>query len=258
MIEEWIMRLRCSCAPATQKLGYLDEAIAIPFRHRRNQYAWHPHLGNSKKLILQAAKACAQKNSAVIQGSGSLLDVPLAELADEFRSVTLVDIVHLPPVHRAARKFTNVEMIETDLSETSNQLMQTGGNELPSISRQSLEFGTNPDLIVSLNLLSQLPLMPLKHLRNAGNHTEDKLEDWAKKLQETHWSWINETASNNCIITDVLHTQIDESSDAKDVHKVLHLNDLPTPTATWEWLIAPKGEISRTTRLTAQVQGWIL
>ena len=72
-----------------RKLGFFLDSEGILNRYYREKGAWDSHLENTKKAILQSAESKG-KNIAVVLGSGWLLDVPLAELAEMFGKVYLV------------------------------------------------------------------------------------------------------------------------------------------------------------------------
>jgi len=114
MLTEWLTWLAADCPPPVRKLGYLRESIAIRSRYRRCRTAWQPHLEHSRKALLASLHACSSFRTALVFGSGLLLDIPLDELARRFEKVYLVDVVHLPEVRRAVRRHANVCCISHD------------------------------------------------------------------------------------------------------------------------------------------------
>src|SRR5262245_16392516 len=98
------------CPQHVRVMGYLDEIIAIGARNRQVGEDWAPHLAQSKGIGRRAIAQCESRRTAVIFGSGRLLDVPLKELATAFERVVLVDIVHLGEARRTCAPFTNVEL----------------------------------------------------------------------------------------------------------------------------------------------------
>ena len=92
---------------------------------------------------------------------------PSTYLADTFDKVVLVDILHLPVVQKRVWAFANVELFTNDhtgvAKTTWDHVQQGRTGALPSAPPSHLA-DTGPcgdsDLVVSANLLTQLPLMP--------------------------------------------------------------------------------------------------
>ena len=77
MILELLEYLTTDCPRYARRLGYLKEAIAIRARQARLKSAWAPHLENSKDVIREAMDRCGRRRTALVLGSGLLLDIPL-------------------------------------------------------------------------------------------------------------------------------------------------------------------------------------
>jgi hypothetical protein len=159
MLLDLITHLTTSCSPFVRRLGYLDEAISMRRRSRRNRTAWRPHIDNTRRFILAVAEKVQNTSKVVVLGSGLLLDVPLAELSKMFREVVLMDIVCLPEVRRQIREYGKVSFIEHDVTNIAEHLYanrQQGIPELPKVVPASSEFNKDAGLVISLNILSQL------------------------------------------------------------------------------------------------------
>lgn len=162
MLLEWLSYITTPCSKLARKLGYLHEAIAIRERHSRQKKSWQPHLDRSREFILKSAAQCRESGTVVILGSGSLLDVPLEQLASSFEQVYLVDIIHLPKVRKQIRHHPNVQLIEADLTCLGELLLDKSTDSPPPFPKAPvLPIQGKVDLVVSLNLLSQLPLNPV-------------------------------------------------------------------------------------------------
>lgn len=262
MIREWLTYLRTRCAPAARSLGYLHEVIAIRGRHERNRDAWAPHLRQCREFILAAARQCEAREHCAVLGSGLLLDVPVDELAAQFRTVELVDIVHLPETRRAVRHLDNVRLVEADLTGLAEKLTDRSdlahGHTLPAPHPPAKLFAQTPDLIVSLNLLSQLPLNPVLAARERGHASRTELHDWAREIQRSHWEWLAANGRRRVVISDRHHTTVNRDGKATGETRLNHLPDLPDPDANWPWQLAPFGEIDGATRIQATVDAWTL
>ncbi|HCI14750.1 MAG: hypothetical protein A2063_06940 [Gallionellales bacterium GWA2_60_142] len=246
MLTEWLTWLAADCPPPTRKLGYLRESIAIRTRYRRCKTMWQPHLTNSRAALLDSLQACSSFRTALVFGSGLLLDIPLDELARRFKKVYLVDIVHLPEVKRAVRHHANVRCIDLDV---------TGFIEhMEALSPERLElpppkyFLDEPDIdwVASVNLLSQLPLLPVDWLRQRFPElSEAMLEEWGTQVMRQHLDYLAAFAAPTCLLADmeqVIHTGNGEIIERIDFASRLRLDDAAPE--QWRWNIAPPGEIA--------------
>ena len=196
----------------------------------------------------------------MILGSGLVLDVPLAELAQKFDRVHLVGPVHLPEVHRTIRAHANVSLLEADvtglvgLMSKPNRALSENPMPQPAPPRD-LPTG---DLVVSLNLLSQLPL----HLINAAcagrSLPQTALAGWIKDIQQSHWDWLRTLSPCRCIITDQRHTVRNREGRTVRLDAMIDPNMLPESQERWTWQLAPPGEINRSERTEAEVSAWII
>ncbi|MSP50190.1 MAG: hypothetical protein EXQ95_12795 [Alphaproteobacteria bacterium] len=118
MIAEALAWLATPCPLHVRRLGLLSESIAISARHRRCRDAWAPHLAATRSAVLEAIERTPRRRTALVLGSGALLDLPLADLAAAFRRVVLVDLVHPWPARLRARAFANVTRVTDDVTGT--------------------------------------------------------------------------------------------------------------------------------------------
>src|SRR5262245_24384542 len=167
MIPEWLERLFTPCPIHLREMGLVRELFGIRRRFRRYSEAWAPHCERSKALIRAAAVQCHERRRCVVIGSSWLHDVPLAELAGAFAEVVLIDLVHPPSARWQARRFANVRPLSHDITGTLEQVWAAGQTRAPlPRARPELPAAARPaDLVVSLNLLSQLPCLPESYLR---------------------------------------------------------------------------------------------
>ncbi|MDA8138243.1 MAG: hypothetical protein M0036_06250 [Desulfobacteraceae bacterium] len=247
MLPELFTYLTTPCPRFVREMGYLHEAIAIRGRFHRCGAAWKEHLERSRAAVLAAARTCREREAVVILGSGLLLDVPLAELAGAFKEVILVDIVHLPAVRRVARRLGNVRLENFDVSTIALklfELMKTGRPTLPELMSADFSFGTAPSLVVSLNILSQLPVIPGRFVRQRLPAVgEEDLIEWSKRIVAVHYASLQALAGDVCLIADYAYIQLGRDG-SREVGSTLHGLELPEPQSTWLWQIAPLGELS--------------
>lgn len=246
MLSEWLTYWRTVCPPQARKLGYLRESIGIRSRYRRCRTAWRPHLENSRAALLESLSACRDSRIALVLGSGLLLDVPLAQLAARFEQVWLVDLIHLPETLRAARRHPNVRCLSRDVTgflEKRDDLAP-GRLDLP----MPRHFLDEPEIdwIASVNLLSQLPLLPLAWLRRRfPGAAEDEWIGWEEKLMRQHLDYLAAFGKPACLLADA------EQTTCRSGGEILERNDFGAllgcwgrPLAGWRWDIAPAGEIA--------------
>ncbi len=147
-----------------RRLGYAGDSVRLASRSRRCRAAWAPHLAAAQDAVRAAMRDLPRRDTVVVLGSGLLDDVPIDDLAATFRRVVLVDAVHPWRGRWRARRFANVSRLVHDLSGTRDLLLgrgETFGPMLPPLCREA-------DLVVSANLLSQLPILPVARLEAAG------------------------------------------------------------------------------------------
>jgi hypothetical protein len=246
------------CPRHVRVMGYVDEIVAIGKRFRLVRDDWTPHLDRSKDVVRRAIAQSEPRRTALILGSGRLLDVPLPELAEVFQRVVLVDILHLGEARRVCRPFANVELAALDvtgISEAAFHLGPTGG-PLPE-SKPGL-FLDDPriDLVVSMNLLSQLPYTPCKYLRRWNRYSTGELEKFARHLIEAHLAYLGRFTCTVCLIADKEYLTLDAGDRLVETRSALHGIELPWPGEEWLWNLAPRAKHG-TTSLVHRVRGAI-
>ena len=231
-----------------RKHGYLKRLIALEFRYKRNEHAWAEHVLNCRTFIVNAAEKCPKMNTAVILGSGLLIEVPLRSLAERFERVCLVDMFHMLFVRAEARKYFNVKVLSGDITGIF-AMMKEGeypGGSIPAPAAR-IPHLRDADLIVSANCLTQLAPPFCKYLDKERYLTEFDQDRLTLQIMDAHVHALAEqTKAVSAIITDTEKLQIagDRIVSRKDLLPGLTF----PPTATqihnleWQWLIAPAGE----------------
>lgn len=263
MLQEFLTHLFTPAPNYVKKMGYLHELIAISARYKRCRTVWQPHLDLSKDFILQAVNLCSNHKKAVVLGSGLLLDIPLTELSQTFEEVLLVDMVHLSKTKRKIRSYSNVFTLAADITGVAHAIYKTHSIVPIETTIQFPGCDSQTDLLISANILSQLPLCPTSFLMKKCHATETAVHDWAKTLIEDHLKCLASLKCTVCLITD--HSMY--FKDEKD--KIYHIKDtlygikpemeLPDIKSQWEWQwkTAPLGEISTNYSMTMKVMGLI-
>lgn len=226
-----------------RRLGYVRESGLLHARSRRCRRAWAPHLARAREAVARAATGCTDRRLAVVLGSGLLDDVPLDTLAATFSRVRLVDAVHPWPTRLAVRRHGNVELITAEISS---------GLAEPTLAAALDGAG----FVVSANLLSQLPILPIDAHERAGREVPPRL---GASIVEAHLRALTSVAragARVCLITDTV--QREEDRDGR-ITSTLDLTDgvpLPPPEAAWDWELAPFGEAARNRRLVHRVHAY--
>jgi hypothetical protein len=109
-------------------------------------------------------------------------------------------------------------------------------------------FLDEPDIdwVASVNLLSQLPLLPVDWLRQRFPElSEAMLEEWGTQVMRQHLDYLAAFAAPTCLLADmeqVIHTGNGEIIERIDFASRLRLDDAAPE--QWRWNIAPPGEIA--------------
>lgn len=248
MLSEWLAWLTTSCPPQARRLGHLRESIAIRARHQRCAPAWRPHLERSREALLTSLNACDRHRAALVFGSGLLLDVPLDELAQRFERVLLIDVVHLPEARRAARRYANVHSIEHDATGFFEQMdtLTPDALNLPPPAR-FLDDAT-VDWVASVNLVSQLPLLPSAWLaRRFPALDEPTLAAWGRRLMRQHLDYLAAFDAPACALADLEQTVYDRDGAALETTAFSDVLNIETNRMidSWRWDVAPVGEIAK-------------
>lgn len=249
MLAEWVQYLTTPCPRHLRRLGYLKQMIGMQARHKRCRDAWGPHLQQTRQLIIEAADACPGRGTAVVLGSGLLLDVPVAELSAAFDEVVLVDILHMPQVWSRVRRevagIGNVRLDERDITGVIKAL-SCGKQPTPD----AVDLGAEgADLVVSCNILSQLGILP--ELLSPGI---------SQALMRAHLDALVSHPGTICLITETAHRLEQggaevESSDP--LHGVAIPEALKTNMKKWDWDFAPRPERHSRYDLIHTVEGFI-
>lgn len=240
MILEALYHTLTPCSPAARKLGYLKEIIATQARYNRCKQAWQPHLEQTQQVILHAASTLSPR-TIVILGAGNLLDIPLTALLALGHRVTLVDICFLPHIRQRMKQLPDVTFHTMDVTGLVEPLyhQKKWPAEPPTI---LLPRG---HLVISCNILSQLPVLPLRWLRRHTTLEDAAYDAIAATIIKQHISAMEQCAPERLLITD---TQFCYEKQGEPLHQqdALYSTTLPAPLhANWHWHIAPAPELHK-------------
>ncbi len=237
-----------------RRLGLVQESVGLWSRSRRQKRAWEPHYEKCRSFVAKIIPDLPQRRTVAVLGSGLVRDVPIALLAEKFERVLLIDAVHLPNVRLAMRRYANVELVTRDLSGVAGWLAgKTDCREAPLddlIANQEINF------VISANLLSQLPLPVANRLADHPSEAKRLPEDLPAKIVGWHLDDLSAFKARVCLLTDV--EMREETSDGRitDRLDLMRGHKLPKPDASWDWTVAPFGEIDRDHAYVHRVQAY--
>lgn len=201
------------------------EQAAIRSRYHRHAMEWGTHLAICREIVRLSAESCPLKRSAVVLGSGLLLDVPVDDLCRLFNKVVLIDLHH-PSEARAARKrHPNLELRHADV---------TGPGFWESL-------GDDVDFLVSLNLAAQLVL---------GEAGDAAVLD--------HIAGLRSRPGTRLMISERERAELNE--DGTEIARESALPeraDPGPPEKSWKWHLAPAGELAPYRSLVLDVGAWV-
>lgn len=242
MLSETFKYLTTPCAPHLKSMGYLRELIALEARYQRCRTAWQPHIENTQSVIADAVAATRQHKKVVVLGAGILSDIPIKILSDSFETVLLVDVCFLNQAKNLTQQYTNVVYQTTDIMGVAASLY-AGEIPIPSIPGEiSL---TDIDLVISANILSQLPLIPISYLQNTQPQlSEEKVMTFGCDLITNHLAYLETCPGTVCLISEIERQFCDEDR-VIEIEDPLCGYDLNLDGKEWLWDLAPKGEIPK-------------
>lgn len=223
-------------------MGYLYEAIAMDARYRRCQTQWQSHFEACQQAILQATESVEKPDTILILGAGSLKDIPLTQLSETFERVILLDVVFLNSARQTALAFHNVELMEADASNCLPELYR-GNRIIDKAPHWQTQIG-EVDCIVSLNLVTQIPLIPVRWLIDKQGLSIEDAGKFGRKLVQNHLDWLQSQPGVKCLIADRQVLEYDAQGHQVDAFDPAWEVTLPEPSIEWDWEVVPLSESS--------------
>ena len=168
----------------------------------------------------------------MVLGSGLLLDIPLQGLSETFSDVVLVDIFHMPAAEKRIRDRTNVRLETADITGLADA-----------------------DLVVSANVLTQLPLLPMGWVEEKGKgYGEDDIKAFARRIVDHHLKLLAALPGRVCLLTESRRVICDGDQVLREIDPLFGAM-VPATGLKWTWDIAPRPEITRRIDLRFRMTG---
>jgi hypothetical protein len=245
LLAELIVWAGVAASPAARRLGYARGAVSLWSRRRRCAKDWAAHEEKTRAFALSAAEAAPRRDTLWLLGGGTLADLPLAGLAALYRRVIVFDIALLAAARREVRRHPNVELRAADVTGIVAALAEwRAGAPLPVPAPDALHAldPVPPDCVLSLNLLSQLPLLPVQWLQKRGT-SRTGAESLGRAILRAHLDGLATLGCPVALVTDRMRLWRDrEGAVVLQENAVLDIA-LPPPEQSWRWSLAPHGEI---------------
>lgn len=190
-------------------MGYYSYQNGLIYRNLNQDGGWDEHNQRCRNYILKAVDRFAPSKVTVL-GSGWLLDIPLAEIAEKAVHVDLIDIVHPPQVREQTSVYKNVHLCELDVTggliseiwdKTRKYYFLRKLKTLEQITLLDFVPAEDPGLVISLNILTQLENLPVEYLKSKSVIQESEFINFRKLIQSRHLDFLRQHKS--VLITDV-------------------------------------------------------
>jgi hypothetical protein len=229
MLTAAYLRALARTVPAARTLGLVGAAAGLWSRARRHADLWASHEAACHALVRTAMANLPNRRTALVLGSGLCRDIPLDELAGAFAQVLLIDAVHLPTIRARARRWPNVGLEARDITGLADWL--TGRANAPLDALADLRARPDIDLVISANVLSQLPFALEDWI---AAHPDPALPaDLPTHAIRRHLADLGRFGGRVCLLTDVRAAGRGETID------LLRGETLPPPDRTWSWPVQP-------------------
>lgn len=208
------------------RMGYYDYQMGLASRYLNQGEGWKVHSRRCRNFIMKVVEMCRPGRITVL-GSGWLLEFPLAEAAETAERIILADIIHPQEVISQTAGMGNIELLETDLTggfveelwkrtryriSFRRKLSQDNMN-FPDFSIPDFDM-PDPGLVISLNILTQLEVLPLKLLRRRAALPDKYIERFSEELQKKHIEFLKR--HNSVIITDIAGLTLDKKGKTRE------------------------------------------
>jgi len=223
------------------EMGFYSDQKGILKRYKREKANWDLHLNSTKDFILNSLEGKSRGKIAIL-GSGWLLDIPIATLAETFSEVVLFDIQHPQEIQKEILKYGNVRTVKCDISGFSEIIYSFAKNK-EKHKQIKILLNTPPcfdfdlstfDMVVSCNILNQLDIILIDFLNEYCNLNKAKEDALREKIQRAHIDILPN--GKTCLISDVEELMVNANNEVVTKKKLAY-TDLSKfkEEASWIW-----------------------
>ncbi len=256
MLAEMLVWAGTQATKPARQLGYARAAVSLWSRRRRWTREWAEHEANTRDFALKTVGSCRYRDTVWLLGGGTLSDLPLGELSGLFRRVLVFDIAWLPQARAVARRWPNVELRLADVTGVVEPLSEWRlGMPLPIPSADAMTGldPVPPDCLLSLNLLSQLPLLPMDYVQRQGM-TVQAAETLGRAILQAHLQSLGNFTCPVGLVADARRVWRSRAGEVVLSESAVLGVKLPAREKSWHWPVAPRGEIDNETGLEITVE----
>lgn len=229
------------------RMGYYDYQQGLINNFLVQENGWLSHQQKCRNFILKAIEFFKPAKITVL-GSGWLMELPLIEMAEQTNEICLVDIIHPPEVVTQASSLKKVKLIEDDVSGGLIEMVWEAAGKRTFLNRLKSLDGfvvpeyrslADPGLVISLNILTQIEVLPLALLRKKTKASDDEYLLLRKKIQSKHLEYLK--LHDSVIISDISELFTRAGGKTEKVNTLLV--DLPEGIIRdkWQWDADLKG-----------------
>ncbi|WP_342358425.1 hypothetical protein [Terrarubrum flagellatum] len=205
-------------------------------------------------MIRRAVEELDRRRTLLLLGSGYLRDAPFDELARTFERVVLIDAVHPLAARRRARRYRNSELVTRDLTGAVDWMMGAASERVDPLREWR---DAQVDLVISANLLSQLPIRPEEWLEKHSERARELPADFLAQIVRWHLEDLQKFSGRVCLLTDVEMAEHARDGSVVDRLDLMRGVALPPPDESWSWMVAPFGELERDRCYIHRVCGYV-
>lgn len=255
MLAELLLTAVTPASRALRRMGLVKASVGLWSRSGRRSRQWGPHYQRCHAVVERSMGGMTRRRTAVVLGSGLVRDVPIRALLDAFQHVLLVDAIHLPTVRARFAFEKRVSLMTADLSGLSAWL---DGKATQRVAPDAALFrGDDVDLVISANLLSQIPLGVETFLDGHPHRAALLPADLLALSVRGHLDDLAQAHGRVCLLTDVSMEEHDEAGAVSHRLDLMRGVVLPRPDERWDWTVAPFGEIDRQHQYVHRVHAYV-
>ena len=222
------------------RMGYYNYQNGMIYHHVNQTGGWENHQTHCRSFIIKALELYKPEKVTVL-GSGWLLELPFAELIERTGSICLIDIIHPPDVIAQIGNYKNVELIEQDVTGgLIEDIWQKTGRypflkklkSLENIIIPEFKPDSDPGLVISLNILTQLETLIVDFLKKWSKIKKEEFNFFRTEVQRKHIDFLMKHRS--VLITDYAEVVTNKSGSVRTIPTLA--TDLPTSKISEEWI----------------------